>query len=135
MHLLAGTAGNGFWYFCYEGEILWDRRLRLEREGKQDESQVEEIPPPSEIQEAEGKIIGLEGSPLSQVTWRAFRSAGTNPRVAEWVRRVANGESLDNIAQENGLMVSTVKEYIINRRRYFDICEKNGIVPEGGANV
>lgn len=134
-HLLGGSSANGFCHFSYEGEILWDRRLRLEREGKQDESQVEEIPPPSEVQEAEGKIIGLEGSPLSQATWRAFRSAGTNPRVAEWVRRVANGENLENIAQENGLMVSTVKEYIINRRRYFDICEKNGIVPEGGANV
>jgi hypothetical protein len=84
---------------------------------------------------AEGKIIGLEGRPLSSTTWRLFRSAGTNPRVAEWARRVANGESLENIAQENGLMVSTVKEYIINRRSYFDICEKNGIVPEGDADV
>jgi len=48
---------------------------------------------------------------------------------------VENGESVENIAQENGLMVSTVKEYIINRCRYFDICEKNGIVPEGGTDV
>ncbi len=135
MHLLGGTAGNGFWHFNYEGEILWDRRLRLEREGKQDGYQAAEMSPPSEVENAEGKIIGLEGRPLSPSTWRAFKSAGTNPRVAEWVRGLANGESMENVAQENGLMVSTVKEYIINRRRYFDICEKNGIVPEGGANV
>jgi hypothetical protein len=134
-HLLDVSTVNGFCYFIYVGETLWERRLRLEREGKQDEYQAEEMPPPAEVQEAEGKIIGLEGRPLSPTTWRLFRSAGTNPRVAEWARRVANGESLENIAQENGLMVSTVKEYIINRRRYFDICEKNGIVPAGGADV
>ncbi len=31
MHLSGGSAANGFAYFSYEGEILWDRRLRLER--------------------------------------------------------------------------------------------------------
>jgi len=45
MHLLGGAAVNGFWHFSYEGEILWDRRLRLEWEGNQDEYQVEEMPP------------------------------------------------------------------------------------------
>jgi hypothetical protein len=49
--------------------------------------------------------------------------------------RLEHGESEENIAQENGLMVSTVKEYIKNRRRYFDVCEKNGIVPESSQNV
>ena len=33
------------------------------------------------------------------------------------------------------LLVSTVKEYINNRRRYLLVCEKNGIVPEGGLDV
>ena len=135
IHLLGVSSANGFCHFSYEGEILWDRRLRLERADKQDEYQAEEMPPPAEVQEAESGIIGLEGRPLSPATWRAFRSAGTNPRVAEWARRVENGESVENIARESGLMVSTVKEYIKNRRRYFDVCEKNGIVPEGGANV
>ena len=135
MHLLGRSVANGFAHFSYEGEKLLERRSRLEQEGKQDEYQAEEMPPPAEVQEAEGKIIGLEGRVLSPTTWRVFRSTGTSPRVAEWVRRVANGESVENIARESGLMVSTVKEYIINRRRYFDICEKNGIVPESGANV
>jgi hypothetical protein len=135
IHLLGVSSANGFCHFSYEGETLWERRLRLERVGKQDEYQAEEMLSLAEVQEAEGKIIGLEGRTLSPSTWRAFRSAGTNPCVAEWVRRVANGESEENIARESGLMVSTVKEYIKNRRRYFDICEKNGIAPEGGANV
>ena len=87
--------------------------------GEQDEYQAEEMPPPAEVQEAEGEIIGLEGQSLSPATWRAFRSAGTNPRVAEWARRVANGESVENIARESGLTVSTVKQYIINRRLLF----------------
>jgi len=133
-HLLGVSSANGFCHFSYEGEILWDRRLRLERADKEDEYQAAEMSPPTEVQE-EGGIIGLEGRALSSTTWRAFINAGTNPRVAEWARRVANGESVENIARESGLMVSTVKEYIINRRRYFDICEKNAIVPEGGANV
>jgi hypothetical protein len=134
-HLLDVSTVNGFCYFIYVGETLWERRLRLEREGKQDEYQAEEMPPSSEVQEAEGKIIGLEGRPLSPTTWRLFRSAGTNLRVAKWARRVENGESVENIASESGLMVSTVKEYIGNRHRYFVICGKNGIVPEGGADV
>ena len=79
--------------------------------------------------------MGLEGQSLSRATWRAFKRAGANPRVAEWVRRVANGESVENVASESGFMVTTVKQYIMNRRRYFDICKKNGIVPEGGADV
>lgn len=135
MHLSGGSTVNGFAYFSYEGELLWDRRLRLEREGKQDEYQAAEMSPPAKVQEAKVGIIGLDGGALSPTTWRAFRNAGTNPRVAEWARRVANGQSVENIARQSGLMVSTVKQYIINRRRYFDICEKNDIVPEGGANV
>ena len=74
---------------------MWDRRLRLERAGKQDEHQAEEMPPPAEVRKAESEIIGLEGRPLSPATWRAFRSDGTNPRVAEWARRVENGESVE----------------------------------------
>jgi len=41
------------------------------------------MPPPAEVQKAEGKIISLEGRLLSPSTWRGFRAAGTNPRVAE----------------------------------------------------
>jgi hypothetical protein len=135
IHLLGVSSANGFCHFSYEGEILWDRRSRLEREYKQDGYRAEEMPPVPEAQEAKGDIIGLEGRPLSPSTWRSFRSAGTNPRVAQWARRVENGESVENIAGESGLMVSTVKECIVNRHRYFVICEKNGIVPEGGADV
>ena len=135
IHLLDGSAGNGFCHFSYEGETLWERRLRLERASQQDAYQAAEMPPLAEAREEESKIIGLEGRPLSPSTWRSFRSAGTNPRVAEWARRVENGECVENIASESGLMVSTVKEYIINRHRYFVVCEKNGIVPEGGADV
>lgn len=93
------------------------------------------MPPLAETREAEIKIIGFEGPLLSPWTWRLFRSAGTNPRVAEWVTRVANGESVENIASESSLRVSTVKQYIWNRNRYFDICKKNGIEPGGGVNV
>jgi hypothetical protein len=135
IHLLGASSANGFCHFSYEGETLWERRLRLERTRDQDECQAEEMPLPAEVQVAEDGIIGLEGRPLSPSTWRSFRGAGTNPRVAEWARRVENGESVDNIAGESGLMVSTVKEYIVNRHRYFVICEKNGIVPEGGTDV
>ena len=135
IHLLGVSSANGFCHFSYDGETLWERRLRFERAGKLDEYKAAAMSPPTEIQKAEGGIIGLEGQILSPNTWRAFRRAGTNPRIAEWARRIANGESVENIARENGLTVTTVKEYIMNRRRYFDVCKKNGIVPEVGANV
>ncbi len=132
MHLLGVSSANGFYHFSYEGETLWERRLRLGREDEHDEYQTEEMKPPPEVQEEKkGGIIGLEGRPLSSSTWRLFRSAGTAPRVAEWARRVENGESVENIASENGLSVSTVKQYI-RRYRYFVISEKNDIAPEGG---
>lgn len=135
MQLLNVSPANGFCHFNYEGETLWERRLRREREGEQGELHTEETPPPAVMGKAESEIIGSEGQSLSPATWRAFRSAGTNPRVAEWARRVEKGESVENIASENGLMVSTVKEYIKNRRRYLAVCEKNGILPEGGTDV
>ncbi len=134
MHLLGGAAENGFRHFSYQGEILWDRRSRLERVGQQDEYQAEEMPP-AYGQKAEGKIIGLEGRPLSPSTWRGFRADGTNPRVAVWARRVENGESVEQIALESGYAVSTMKVMVSNFQLYFKVCRLNGIVPEGYADV
>lgn len=122
-------------HFSYEGEILWDRRLRLERADNQDEYQAAEMPPPAKVQEVENGIIGIEGRPLSPSTWRLVRSAGTNPRVAEWARRVENGERVEQIAWESGYAVSTMKGMISNYRLYFKVCQLNGIASEEGANV
>jgi hypothetical protein len=134
-NLLGVDYSNGFSFFSYEGETLWERRLRLEAIERQEESDNTALPHSLEAQRAEGEIIGLEGHPLSPATWQAFKRAGTTPRIADWTRRVANGENVENIASESGLHVSTVKEYILNRHRYFDVCRKNNIVPEGGTNV
>ncbi|WP_306549127.1 hypothetical protein [Desulfobulbus sp.] len=134
-HLLSGSAANGFVCFSYEGEILWDRRLRLEREDKQDESLAEKLPMPAEAQETGNGIIGLDGRSLSPATWRAFRSAGTNPRVSEWAARVEKGERVEQIARESGYAVSTMKNMISNYRLYFKVCQLNGIMPEFCSNV
>jgi hypothetical protein len=83
MYLLGVSVANGFAHFSYEGETLQERRSRLEQGDKQDEHQVEDMPAPTEVQEAKGGIIGSEGRPLSPSTWRLFRSAGTNSSVAE----------------------------------------------------
>ena len=133
-YLLNVSGVNGFCHFSYEGETLWDRRLRLEREGKQDEYQAEEMPN-AEKSKAECEIIGLEGKSLSPATWRAFKSAGTNSRVAEWVKRVESGKSVEEVARESGYSASTVKVQIGDRHRYFKVCKINNIVPEVGANV
>jgi len=135
IHLLGVASANGFCHFSYEGEILWDRRLRLERADKQDEYQAEEMPPPAEVLEAKDKIIGLEGRPLSPPTWRRLRSDGTNPRVAVWARRVKNGENVEQIARESGYAVSTMKVMISDFHLYFKVCRLNGIVPDGDADV
>jgi len=135
MHLLDVSSANGFSHFCYEGETLWERRLRLEREGAQEGNPAREMPPPAVVRKADSDIIGLEGQPLLPATWHAFRSAGTNARVAEWARRVERGESVEEIAREFGYAVSTVKVQIGNRNRYFKTCEINRIMPEGGLNV
>lgn len=134
IQLLGVSSANGFRHFSYKGEVLWDLRSQLERADKQEEYQAAKTLP-AKIQKVKGGVIGLEGQPLSPTTWRAFRSAGINPRVAEWVKRIENGEGVEDIAKESGLTVSTVKEYIMNRRRYFDVCDKNGIVPERDTDV
>ncbi len=134
-HLLGVSSANGFCHFSYEGETLWGRRLRLERAGEQDEYQAVEMLPPVEARGSESAIIGLEGRPLSPTTWRGFRSAGTNPRVAEWVRRVEKGERVEQIAWESGYAVSTMKGMISKYHLYFKVCKLNGIVPEGGTHV
>jgi hypothetical protein len=134
-HLLGKVTVNGFCFFSYQGEVLWKRRLRMKQKSNDNEKREQKKPLPAKVRGAAGKIIGLQGRPLSPTTWRAFRTAGTNPRVAEWARRVGNGESAASIASESGCMVSTVRAYIINHRRYFAVCEKNGIVPAGGTNV
>lgn len=135
IHLLGVSSANGFCHFSYEGETLWDRRLRLDRDGKQSEYKAQEMPPPAVAQEAEDVIIGLEGRPLSPATWRSFRRNGTDPRVAEWVRRVEKGELMEQIARESGYAVPSVDWMISHYRRYFKVCKLNGIVPESGTNV
>ena len=135
IHLLGVSSANGFRFFRYEGETLWDRRLRLEQEGKQDEDQSAEISQPDEVQGSESGVIGLSGQVISASTWRAFRRDGSSPRVSEWARRVANGESVEQVARESGYAVPTMKGMISNHRLYFKVCKLNGIVPEGGTNV
>lgn len=43
MYLLSVSVANGFAHFSYEGETLWERRLRLEGEDKLDENQADEM--------------------------------------------------------------------------------------------
>lgn len=83
----------------------------------------------------ENGIIGIEEQPLSPPIWRLFRIAGTNPRVAEWARRVEKEERVEQITWKSGYAVSTIKSIISNYRLYFKVCQPNGIAPEGGANV
>lgn len=134
-HLTGVSPANGFAHFSYENEILWDRRLRLERAEKQDDYQAKKIPPPAEIQAVKGEIIDLEGRPLSPTTWSSLRRDGTNPRVAEWAQRVQKGEKVKHVAREWMYPVSTMKVMISNYHLYLKICEFNSIEPESGANV
>lgn len=133
-HLLGVSSANGFCHFSYKGEILWDRRLRLEREDKQDDCQ-DDVVPPTKVQMAESKIIGIGGRSLLPSTWRVYRTDGTNPHVAEWVRRIENGDSVERIALESGYALSTMKVMISNFHLYFKVCRLNGIKPEATADV
>ncbi|NLY01891.1 MAG: hypothetical protein GXY83_37885 [Rhodopirellula sp.] len=135
MHLLDVRSASGFNHFSYEGETLWDRRLRLEREGEANENQTDRTRPPAEVMDQESGIIGLGGRPLSPATWRAFRNDGTSARVSDWARRIERGESAEEIARKSGYSVSTVKLQIGNRHRYFKVCKINRIVPEVGSDV
>lgn len=76
------------------------------------------------------EVVGLRGEKLSPITWAAFERAGTSPVVADWVRRVQDGESPLQIALETGYMLPTVREKIRNYDRYFRVCQKNGITPK-----
>jgi len=134
-HLLGVSSENGFRHFSYDGDTLWNRRLRLEKAGKKDEYKAPTISPSFEVHGIEDEIIGLEGLKIAKSTWRAFIKDGTNPCVAEWLQRVEKGETLEQIALDSGYVVSTMRKMISNHRLYFKVCKLNGIVPEGGTNV
>ncbi len=55
IHLLEGASVNGFCYFSYEGETLWDRRLRLELAGEKNEYRTEVIPQPLKTRKRNAK--------------------------------------------------------------------------------
>lgn len=184
MHLLNGVVTNGFAHFSYNGEILLERRSRLEKEGETSGVFAEELPPSPEGESREkasslgdladvpkdehiancldninsdsisphenhnrskkannqekdndSEIIGLEGRPLKPETWKAFKTAGTDPRVAKWVQRVENGERVKDIANESGYAVSTMNNMISGFKLYFKVCELNDIVPEACSDV
>lgn len=134
MHLLDVSVANGFQHFSYKGETLWERRTRLEREGKASDNQAVEVPP-ARGHKVERDIIGLKGSSLSPATWRSYRADGTNPRVAEWAKRIDAGDSVEQIAVETEYAVSTVNLMICNYRLYLQVCKLNGIMPEDATNV
>lgn len=131
MHLLDVSPANGFCFFSYNGEILWDRRLRLERE----EIQFSEETSIREDQGANEEIIGLSGKAILASTWQSFKRDGTDPRVEDWVQRVEKGETLEQIANESEYALPTVKVMISNYRLYYKVCKLNGIAPEGARNV
>ena len=135
IHLLGISSANGFCHFSFEGEILWERRLRLERADNHNEYQKDEMLKYAVVQEANGEIIGLDGRRILPSTWRAYKRDGTNPNVAEWVRRVEKGEKVELIALGSGFAFSTMKVMISNYSLYFKVCKLNGIVPEDGTNV
>jgi len=81
------------------------------------------------------EIVGLEGQRLKPDTWKAFRAAGTDPRIAEWVKRIKNGECIEDIADEQGYAVSTMKNMISNFKLYFKVCTLNNLISEGSINV
>lgn len=134
-NLRGNKPSNGFCFFVYNEETLWDRRLRLEQEGIEFGTQAAVVQPSTQTKKVESEIIGLEGRPLSPSTWRGFRTDGMNQHVAEWARRIANGESVERIAHEAGYAVSTMKGMVSNYHLYFKVCKLNGIVPEGCADV
>lgn len=133
--LLNMSVANGYSYFSYEGETLLERRLRLHREAEPDVQQTKAMPPSMADKQAESDIIGLSGQPLLPATWDSYKSSGTSLLVAEWARRVENGETVKAIARESGFKASTIQVQIGDRRRYFKVCEINQIVPEGEADV
>jgi len=134
-HLLNVSPANGFYHFICDGERLWDRRLRLAREGKLSEVQVNETEPLTTELKTKTEIIGSDGHPISLATWKLFKRAGTNPRVVEWARRIESGESAEQIAHESGHSVSTVNAYIARLHCYFAVCENAVVMQKDGANV
>ena len=126
-----------FAYFSYEGETLWDRRLRLEREGEPDE-QSDRRPCRRLLadKQAESEIIGLEGRPLSPSTWRLVQECSAPVCVS---RSGHDASRMGKVSKQ--LLESLVSSFdcarcrLVNRRRYFKVCEINGIVPEGDADV
>lgn len=135
MYLLKSSPANGFRCFSYEGESLWERRLRIEQGENQCEQQLSEESPPVEAQESKSGLLGLSGKEISTSTWRAFKKDGTSTRVAEWAHRVATGESVEQVALDSGYAEPTMKGMISNYHLYFKVCKLNGIVPEGGTDV
>ena len=135
MDLLGLSSANGFSFFSYEGETLWARRIRLAREDVQSKVHSVVMASTSESQEEKSGIVGLSGKMLSASTWRAFRRDGTSSRVAEWARRIDKGESVEQIAQEMGYAVPTIKGMLSNHHLYFKVCELNGMSPEDSTDV
>ncbi len=133
-HLLGVPSANGYAFFSFEGETLWDRRLRLERESKES-LQAIGVLSKDDCGKTEDRIIGLQGKMIAPTTWYKFRRDGNDPRVVEWSRRVEKGESVEQIALESGYEVSSIKGMLSNHRLYYSVCAMNSILPEGGLDV
>ena len=110
IHLLGVSSANGFCHFSYEGETLWERRLRLERVEKQDEYQVAEMPPPAEVQEAESRNHRLGGTAVIAIDLATVQKC--------WHQSACRGVDADELKMEKvwrilqaraGSTVSTVK--------------------------
>ncbi len=83
----------------------------------------------SEENSTTGYIIGLKDQILTLATWKGVQRDGNDPKIAEWCRRLDQGEAISSLAEETGYAESTLKVRTANHRLYFKLCHKNGITP------
>jgi len=74
-------------------------------------------------------IIGLKDQILTPATWKGVQRDGNDPKIAEWCKRLDQGETISSLAEETGYAESTLKVRTANHRLYFKLCHKNGITP------
>jgi hypothetical protein len=127
-----GSSFNGFSHFLYEGETLWQRRMRMEAEA----GQARQPSQSAGAKRMPSQIIGLQGKPLPQKTWRNFLRMWHDPRRAEMAELNAKGVPIAEIARQFGLSETYVECWMLWVHDSMPrILEKNGLTLEDIADA
>lgn len=115
-------------YYQGTDKIYW--RFGSQFAKAKEDSEKRSIPRPEKTERKQGEIVGTDGRPLKEKTWKQDYSAWKDPRCIEIVEIHAEGVNITEIAKRFGLAERTIRNFLNVHAKIPKILALNGLTEE-----